>query len=468
MRISVLSRQKFPDVLRRIQSLGWRIQADPSNRIQGLSARSSDRVYLVPIEETRSPQWPETRVRLAQSSRFYVVFGAALTTAAIVEAARDGAHDVVDNTDSDERWASAIESAAKSQALWWQLYGAREESDDENLIGHSRSLQSIRESISRIGPTPATVLITGESGTGKERVAEAIHAASGRDPFVTVNCAAIPAELMESELFGVEKGAYTGANQSRIGLVEEAATGTLFLDEIGEMDISLQPKLLRFLETHKARRVGSSKEYTCLARVISATNRDLKTESESGRFRLDLYYRLCEVGLELPPLRHRTSDIPDLVKSFMAQAAERLGKNFETIEPELLYKFQAYRWPGNIRELKQTIDRIAIHYNGPVIRAAWWDRPDLSTTENPKDEITRAPQHPALQSNAPTQERYPTQQPMLPPALANSEGLRLSRKQRRDLARQLLEESGNDLSWVAARLGIHPTTLYRWRKAGEV
>jgi transcriptional regulator with PAS, ATPase and Fis domain len=326
-------------------------------------------------------------------------------------------------------------------------------------------MKALRESVQRLGPTDATVLILGESGTGKERVAEAIHAAAGRGPFVPINCAALPADLLESELFGAEKGAFTGADRAKPGLVEEAASGTLFLDEIGELPLALQPKLLRFLETHMARRVGSTKEYRANARVISATNRDLSADAEAGRFRLDLFYRLSEVILNTPPLRHRREDMPDLARTFLRQAAVRVGKNFETLEPELIQRFQQHDWPGNVRELKQAIERVAFHYDGPVMRAAWWEVPPsrdaraaaaVAPTVFAGGQIMPAPAagagHPAqLYAGAMTFGGFPP-----------------SRRGRAALARRLLQENAEDLTWVAAQVGVHPTTLYRWRKSGKV
>lgn len=479
MRVSLISEQAEPALLKRLQTLGHRVQRASPERIESLSAQSADLVYLVPMAQCKRENWAEVRVRLARASRYYVVCGRNLSTGEIMEAARDGAHDVVDASDDDERWQAAMEHASSSQSLWWQLYGAADPVDSRSLVGRSGAMQTLRESVQRIGPTDATVLVLGESGTGKERVSEAIHKSSGREQFVTVNCAAIPSELMEAELFGVEKGAYTGANRSRPGLVEEAANGTLFLDEIGEMDIILQPKLLRFLETRRARRVGSTKEYACQVRVISATNRDLQAESESGNFRLDLYYRLSEVMLSMPPLRHRATDIPDLAKVFLEGAAVRLGKNFETIEPELIYKFQLYSWPGNVRELKQVIERLAIYYNGPVMRAAWWDQPVVNPqpkTQAPFSEMATAP----AQMVAPM--------PMLPPGYAAPGGPSMpypypnpagpgagpafgampSKREKLALARRLIADNGDDLAWVAAQVGVHPTTLYRWRKSGKV
>ncbi|MGJ3242816.1 MAG: sigma 54-interacting transcriptional regulator [Opitutales bacterium] len=522
MRVSLLSDEKRPGLLKRLQGMGLRVQMDPPEKIQTLSKESTDLVYFVPFSLTETEDWFEHRVSLARASRYYVVFGDNLSTARIMDAARDGAHDVVDERDDDQRIASALDQAANAQDLWWQLYGGKGEISEEKLVGRSPAMRALRESVQRIGPTEATVLIMGESGTGKERVAEAVQLAYGRGPLVTVNCAAIPSELMEAELFGVEKGAYTGAHKTKSGLVEEATDGILFLDEIGEMDISLQPKLLRFLETKIARRVGSPKEYKTQVRVIAATNRELLQEAEQGRFRLDLYYRLSEVVLNPPPLRHRQSDIPDLALIFVKEASERLGKNFETIEPELIYKFQLHEWPGNVRELKQTIERLCIHYDGPVIRAAWWEPPAARPHQRGRLSGPGYGQHPGLPGQGyppgypgmmpggyPPQARpgtgYGYSPPEPPPPTGRGSGGSgksrspfpgnltgggqgggshqpfpggygpqggrggmPSKKERMALARRLIEESGEDLTWVAAQVGVHPTTLYRWRKSGKV
>ena len=473
MKICLLTREKQPAILKRLQMLGHGVRAESPERIQTLTPNSTELVYLIPWESSRADDWAEERVQLARASRYYLVYGKTLDTQSIMNAARDGAYDVLDESDSDERWHQAIESAANSQALWWQLYGGLSQSQDEKMLGQSGAMQTLRDSIQRIGPTDTTVLITGESGTGKELVAECLHEASGKASFVAVNCAAIPPDLLESELFGVQKGAYTGAAADKPGLVEEAARGTLFLDEIGEMEISLQPKLLRFLETRKARRVGSTKEYRCDVRVLSATNRDLRADAEQGRFRLDLYYRLSEVILTTSPLRHRTDDIPELARVFLDAAAIRLGKNFDTIEPELIYNFQQYDWPGNVRELKQVIDRLAIHYTGPVMRAAWWELPDKGAEPvtilpggfKQARPATRPPYAVAATGDAPR--HTPTVFPAHTPAVPRRTSLP-SKRERFAMASKLLDESGGDLGWTAAQLGIHPTTLYRWRKSGKV
>ena len=234
-------------------------------------------------------------------------------------------------------------------------------------------MKSLIEVIQRIGPTAASVMITGESGTGKEKVARALHEASGlTGPFLAVNCAAIPKDLIEAELFGAEKGAFTGAGAVRQGLVELAPGGTLFLDEIGELEVSLQPKLLRFLETRKARRIGGKEEYAVDVRVLAATNRNLEEDIERNLFRLDLYYRLAEVVLKLPALRHHRDDIPLLANYFLQEANEKFGKNILSLEPGLVARLMDYAWPGNVRELRSVIHRLVILYSGPVLRLEWW------------------------------------------------------------------------------------------------
>ena len=466
MRAVLVTTEKNPPALRKLKALGLRAQLQAPERIQSLERDSTDLVYLVPAALLQTAGWSEHRVRLARASRCYIVFGSKLDSRSIMNAARDGAHDVLDlQADNDQRWLGALDHAANSQNLWWQLYGGQGEVDEQKLVGRSPAMKALRESVQRIGPTDATVLILGESGTGKERVAESIHAASGKGAFIPINCAALPADLLESELFGAEKGAYTGADRAKPGLVEEAASGTLFLDEIGELPLALQPKLLRFLETHMARRVGSTREYRANARVLSATNRNLRHDAEAGRFRLDLFYRLSEVILNAPPLRQHLDDIPDLARTFLRQAAVRVGKNFESLEPELIHKFQLHDWPGNVRELKQAIERLAFHYDGPVMRAAWWELPP--TRDARAAAAAAAPAIYAGGAVAAGPNPPPAHSPQFP-GFPPPSAMPPSRRGRMALAKRLLQENSEDLTWVAAQSGVHPTTLYRWRKAGKV
>ncbi|MDP3540146.1 MAG: sigma-54 dependent transcriptional regulator [Azonexus sp.] len=234
--------------------------------------------------------------------------------------------------------------------------------DIEGVVGHSEAMHEVCERLRRIAPTPATVLLTGESGTGKEVAARALHRMSNRasGSFVPVNCAAIASELIESELFGHVKGAYTGAQQSREGLFYYARGGTLFLDEIAEMPPAAQAKLLRVLEERRIRPVGSEQEIPVDVRVIAATNRDLKAEVAAHRFRQDLYYRLQVVEVTLPPLRDRPEDLPLLIEHFMAQLSPYLDVPRLALDARTLARMAAYEWPGNVRELKNFIERSLI------------------------------------------------------------------------------------------------------------
>jgi two-component system NtrC family response regulator len=449
MIVSILNGPLAGSIEDRVARLGFHSQRFTAESIKELSHDSFGLVYLVPHPLLETAEWPQLRVRLAQANRYYVVVAETAGSAQIMTAARDGAYDFLLGTDDDERWISALNKVAETQRLWLQLYGGRVSGAQDTILGESAAVKSLRQSVERLGPTLATVLLLGESGVGKERVATSLHKASGRGPFVAVNCAAIPKELLEAELFGAERGAYTGASRTRIGLVEQAAGGTLFLDEIAEMDLAQQPKLLRFLETRRFRRVGGDAEQEVEVRVISATNGNLEKEIAEGRFRLDLYYRLSEVILHVPPLRTRPEDVPILALAFLQSASERFGKNFETIEPALVRKFQGYHWPGNVRELKNAIDRMVILYDGPTLREGWWDAPQ-------SQQFAPSPEPPAP-SAAPSNTGGTPERPLVP-----------TRRQKMQMAKQLLASNERDLTSIAAELGIHPTTLYRWRKQNKV
>src|SRR5262249_50707402 len=232
----------------------------------------------------------------------------------------------------------------------------------EEIVGISKSLKYVVARISKVAPTDSTVLITGETGTGKELAARAIHRRSRRakGPFVSVNCAATPRDLIASELFGHEKGAFTGATQRRMGRFELAAQGTIFLDEVGELPAETQVALLRVLQEREFERVGGTGVIRTDVRVIAATNRDLEAEIVGGRFRSDLFYRLNVFPIEMPPLRERQEDIPLLVQYFLDRYARKAGKSFETLSNRSLQLLQSYPWPGNIRELQNVIERSVI------------------------------------------------------------------------------------------------------------
>src|SRR5438552_1203753 len=240
----------------------------------------------------------------------------------------------------------------------------------EEIVGSSQTLRNVLNTIDRVAPTDSTVLVTGETGTGKELIAHAIHRRSPRSAraLVKVNCAALPAELIASELFGHEKGAFTGALQQRIGRFEAANGGTIFLDEIGELSQEMQVSLLRVLQEKEFERVGGNRTIRTDVRVITATNRDLQREVADGRFRMDLYYRLNVFPIHVPALRERSDDIPILVDYFAARLAGRMGKRIRQIEKRTLESMQEYSWPGNIRELQNVIERGVILAEGGVCR----------------------------------------------------------------------------------------------------
>jgi formate hydrogenlyase transcriptional activator len=232
----------------------------------------------------------------------------------------------------------------------------------ERIIGDSPALESVLDQVEQVAPTGSTVLIEGETGTGKELIAHAIHNASQRfgRPFIKLNCAAIPLDLLESELFGHEKGAFTGAIAQKIGRFEMADKGTLFLDEVGDIPPALQPKLLRVLQEQEFERLGSGRTHKVDVRLVAATNRDLVKMVARGQFRSDLYYRLNVFPILLPALRERRADIPALVTHFVKMFSRRMGRQVDSIPPETMASFQWYSWPGNIRELQNLVERAVI------------------------------------------------------------------------------------------------------------
>jgi formate hydrogenlyase transcriptional activator len=239
-----------------------------------------------------------------------------------------------------------------------------------DLIGSSAKFRALLDEITMVAPVDSAVLVRGETGTGKEVVAKAIHAASARQqqPFVAINCAAIPAALLESELFGYERGAFTGAVTQREGRFQAADRGTLFLDEIGDLPLELQPKLLRVLQERQIERLGSSRTIPVNVRVIAATNQDLWGMVQEKKFRADLFYRLNVFPINLPPLRERDGDIPLLVSHFVRRFAERQGKVIDCIPEEVMEALESHHWPGNIRELQNFIERAVIMTTGAVLR----------------------------------------------------------------------------------------------------
>jgi transcriptional regulator with GAF, ATPase, and Fis domain len=261
----------------------------------------------------------------------------------------------------------------------------RTENSFDEIVGESKPLKRVLKQIETVAPTDSTVLILGETGTGKELLARAVHDLSSRrgHPFVRINCAAVPAGLLESELFGYEKGAFTGAIAQRIGRFELAHEGTLFLDEVGEIPLDLQSKLLRVLQEKQFERLGSNRTITTDVRIVAATNRDLGKLTALGQFRSDLFYRLSVFPVVIPPLRERGNDIPLLVQYFLSKFATRMKKSIDTVSASTMQLLCRYSWPGNVRELEHMIERAVILSRGPELR--------ISAIEFPAEELTTPP-----------------------------------------------------------------------------
>ncbi|HSQ78607.1 MAG TPA: sigma-54 dependent transcriptional regulator [Nitrospirota bacterium] len=314
------------------------------------------------------------------------------------------------------------------------------------LVGESGKIKALRREIALAGPTNGWVLIHGESGTGKEIVARAIHRASKRacGPFVEVNCAAIPQELIESELFGHEKGSFTGATGMKRGKFELAHGGTIFLDEIADMSMATQAKVLRVLEGQEFQRVGGVKTLKSDVRVIAASNKNLAEEIKRGAFREDLYYRLNVIPLEVPPLREREDDIPRLVRHFLQEFSTEYGQKTKTIDDDALALFVRYRWPGNVRELRNIIERLIIMVPGPALKAQ--DVPP------PLSSLQQERRAPVLSNGGRTGHGHAT----LKDARAEFE---------REFIAQKLREYGGNVSRTADAIGVERSNLHRKIKA---
>jgi DNA-binding NtrC family response regulator len=304
-----------------------------------------------------------------------VMVTAHASVSSAVEAMRHGAFDYIEKPFDVDQLERLVSQAIRHGRLVNQTPGSEDHSvqvEAPAMIGSSRPMQALREKIAQIAPTPETVLIHGESGTGKELVARAIHLASGRrgGPLISLNCPVLSAQLMESELFGHERGAFTGAEAPRTGRFEAADGGSILLDEVTEIDLGLQAKLLRVLQERAFERVGSSQTVHVDVRVLATTNRDLHAEVAAGRFREDLYFRLAVVPLAVPPLRDRREDVPELVEHFLTRCAARLGREPCTLSDQALELLMGYEWPGNVRELENIVTRASVlGVGGPVTDA---------------------------------------------------------------------------------------------------
>ncbi|MAG29823.1 MAG: Fis family transcriptional regulator [Deltaproteobacteria bacterium] len=357
------SMQEFLEIFLRREGYGVITAGDVDTAVLHLE---SDEIDLV-ITDMQMPE--KTGLDLIVEGRavspetIMIVLTAFGTTDSAIAAMKEGAYDYLTKPFKVDELRIVIEKALEKKVLSVENRRLRQElrsqSRDRNIIGHSSAMQEVYDLIAQVAETKTNILIYGESGTGKELVARAIHEQSSRHeaPFVAINCGAIPENLLESELFGHVKGAFTGAVQTKVGLFEAAAGGTLLLDEIGEISLPLQVKLLRALQEKTIRRVGDTADRKIDVRIVSATNRRLEEEVAAGRFREDVYYRLNVIQLTLPPLRERVEDIPLLAQHFIRRFADELGKDVEGMTSEAFEMLAGYPFPGNVRELENLIER---------------------------------------------------------------------------------------------------------------
>jgi DNA-binding NtrC family response regulator len=325
-----------------------------------------------------------------------------------VRATQLGARDFLEKPISRDRMLLALKNALEHQKVVEELQTLRAEVGRFDMVGQGPAMQRIYALIQRAAPSEGRVLITGENGSGKELIARAIHQHSKRKaaPFVKLNCAAVPHELIESELFGHEKGSFTGAVAARRGKFELADGGTLFLDEVGDMPAQMQAKLLRVLQEGELERVGGTETIKVDVRVIAATNKDLEAETQAGRFREDLYFRLNVVQLHSPPLRERREDLPALIDAFLEESCRKNGRKTLRLLPEAMARLTAHDFPGNVRELRNLVERLAILCEGPLVTGAEADSllprrrgvvaAPVSSVEGTSSPIVVAPPPPAL------------------------------------------------------------------------
>lgn len=374
-----------------------------------------------------------------------------------VEAMKRGAVDFLTKPVNIERLELLIQRALKSKTLEVEVKNLHERLDEkfsfDHIVGHSEALKQVLDRVRLVATSKATILVEGESGTGKELIAQAIHQASprSRGPFVAVHCAALSENLLESEIFGHERGAFTGAIERRVGRFESADGGTLFLDEIGEISASTQVKLLRFLETKSIERVGGSKPIELDVRLVAATNRNLERMVREGKFREDLFFRLNVVRLTMPPLRERTDDVPVLLAHFVKHFSEENGMPLLTIEPGAMRTLQAYSWPGNIRELRNFAENIVVMHRGGKI------------TEFDLDPKFRwAPALPAGGASSLQPPASPAASELASPASPPVQPLTLSveENEKRLLREALIKARGNRTK-AAEYMGISRRTLHR-------
>ena len=394
------------------------------------------------------------KIRHRQPEAVVIMITANVLVDETIAALRGGAYDFISKPINLEELHVAIRNGIEASHLRKEVSQLRRERAEQfsfdQIIGQSPAMREMLAIAHKVAESEvSSVLLQGESGTGKDLVAKAIHYQSNRadGPFIAINCAAIPGTLIESELFGYEKGAFTDAKARKEGMFEQAEGGTLLLDEIGELELSLQAKLLRVLEEGAFRRVGGLKDIPFDARIIAASNRDLRKESEAGRFRLDLYYRLSVIQIDIPALRERGDDVISLAEHYIESFGKRLRKTVRGLEDDVAEAFRRYRWPGNVRELRNVIERALILEDDDVI----------TTKYVPRGLVTGIDQSVSASDGFGGHELF-----RLPPAGASLEEVEMS------LVRQAIERSGGNQTRAAELLGISRDQLrYRLKKLEE-
>ncbi|MFA4858836.1 MAG: sigma-54 dependent transcriptional regulator [Candidatus Margulisiibacteriota bacterium] len=393
----------------------------------------------VVLLDIRMPDWNGIKT-LQEIKNFDETLDVIMVTASqelrtAIDSMKKGAYDFIVKPFDVNELVQVINNAIEKKRLLRENLYLKDTLDEsyqyQQLVGHSASMVKIRQAIETIAQTKSTVLITGESGTGKELVARAIHAVSGRSglPYVVVNCAAIPENLLESTLFGHEAGAFTGADSRKLGKFEIAHTGTIFLDEIGCMSYAMQSKLLRVLQESVIERVGGNNPIQIDVRVVAATNSNLKEQVTGGKFRDDLYFRLNVIPIDVPPLRHHKDDLPLLVQHFIKRFNRELNKNVKGFEKEALQKMLRYDWPGNVRELQNLVERAVVLGKNGVITSD-----EICLPESAGEETA-----------------------------SNFNLARISFE--RELIEKTLEKTGHNQSLAAKILGMHRTTFISKMKA---
>jgi two-component system repressor protein LuxO len=395
------------------------------------------------------------RLKAAHVDATCIVLTAHGSVNTAVEAMREGATDFLLKPYAAARLRVTLDNALEKRALRKALDTARTELGRESFggfIGASPAMQAVYRTLENVAASKATVFITGESGTGKEVAAETLHQASPRKnrPFVALNCGAIPRDLLESEVFGHVKGAFTGATENRAGAARSADGGTLFLDEIGEMPMDMQVKLLRFVQSGTVTPVGGTRAEAVDVRLVCATNRDILAEVQAGRFREDLYYRLYVVPVVLPPLRARGEDVLLIARHLLRNFAREEGKRFDRFDEEAEGAIRAYPWPGNVRQLQNVLRNAVVLHEGEVVTRTML--PGLLLHGTP----AAGPAAPAIAAA-----------PAASPAALPIEPLAVSEKR---LILAALEHTGQDVPRAAALLEVNPSTIYRkltaWKKEG--